>query len=242
MAEARVRRARLRAGTRFARQTALDCPTLLTPVEALLLGVVAGLVATFALSVLARIVPGMSNLTQKPGTLRAHEKKGQPSDPFDPEIVQAWQDHARCPGATKAGLRDGAFFTAEGALVKTHGPGPEGAAAEFAVKLVAGLFGRDITASAKRAGKVVHFAYGSFWGGVYGLMQASLELPWFAIGAAHGLFVWAIGPGWLAPMMKVMLAPRTLRAHQNVLLIAAHVLYGLLVAAVFGWLAAWRTS
>jgi len=215
----------------------------LTAFEALLLGGMAGLVATTVLSVLTRVVPGLRNITHKPIERPAHEKRGQPSDPFDPKIVHAWQDQARSPSAGGTpSSRPPPVFTAEGALVAAEGPGPEGAAAEFAVKLAAGLFGRDLTARAKRAGKVVHFVYGSLWGALYGLIQASFGVPWLVAGVVQGLVVWGIGPGLLCPMMKVLLPPKTLRPSQNVLLIAGHVVYGIFVAFVFTRLVAWRIS
>jgi len=212
----------------------------LLPLEALAFGAIAGLVGTFVLSVLARVVPGMHNLTHK--ETDAARARGQPPDRFDAEVVRAWQDKARSPGAGGRRARRPPVFTAEGALVTAEGPGPEGAAAEFAVKLVTGLFGRDITWSARRAGKVVHFVYGTLWGAAYGLVAGSFRLPWALAGAAHGLLVWGVGPGLLAPMMKVLLAPGTLRPLQNMLLIGAHVLYGLIVAFGFQGFAAWRSS
>jgi hypothetical protein len=215
----------------------------LTAFEALTLGAMAGLVATCMLSVLARLLPGLQNLTHKPIEPPPHEKQGKPSDSFDPEVVRAWQDQARSPSASGTpSSRPPPVFTAEGALVAAEGPGPEGAAAEFAVKIAAGLFGRDLTASAKRAGKVVHFVYGSLWGALYGLIQASFSVPWLLAGVIQGLVVWGIGPGWLCPMMKVLLRPKTLRPSQNALLIAGHVLYGVLVAFVFARLVAWRLA
>jgi hypothetical protein len=211
----------------------------LVPLEALAFGAIAGFVGTFVLSVLARIVPGMQNLTHKES--EAARRQHEPRDRFDAEAVRAWQDRARSPGANERRARRPPVFTAEGALVTAEGPGPEGAAAEFAVKLVTGLFGRDITWSARRAGKIVHFVYGTLWGAAYGLVAGSFRLPWALAGAGFGFLVWGVGPGWLAPMMKVLLAPRTLRPLSNALLIGAHVLYGLIAAFIFARFA-WSAS
>ncbi len=215
-----------------------------TPLEAACLGVLAGLIATCGLSVLIRVTPGMRDLTIK--TPPEPKSKRFGPDPFDREAVRAWQDDMRSPAVRRAPERAAEAAarlrtTPEAALVTEHGPGPEGAAERFAAKVAAGLFNRDLLDHEKLAGKIVHFGYGSVWGGVYGVLQASLAWPWVLSGTLYGALVWLVGPAALVPAMKVMLSPRELGFWKSTLVLTGHVIYGLLVALMFmvlcsGWL------
>ena len=55
---------------------------------------------------------------------------------------------------------------------------------------------------------------------------------WLA-GAAHGLFVWALVPGWLVPAMRLMLPPSKAPKRETIPMVAAHIVYGLTVAKLF---------
>ncbi len=128
----------------------------------------------------------------------------------------------------------------ETALVTQPGPGPEGSAEQFAVKVGAGLFDRDISGRAKLAGKLVHLGYGSLWGGLFGLIEGSLRLVWVVAGTAYGFALWLIGPALLVPAMRVMLWPKQLGAKRSLLLVAAHLVYGLSLAAAYSLLLSGR--
>jgi hypothetical protein len=216
-----------------------------TPVGAAGRGLAAGLVATLLLSALARVLPGMrrglGGGEKDPGTPAA------PSDPFDADAVRMWQERSQSPaafrrpddggGRTNAG-RHGAELpaarsTPAGALAQPLAPGPEGLAAQFAFKVASGVFNRDITPIARRAGTAVHFAYGGFWGVVYGLLQGSYRRPPGVLGAAYGLLVWVVGPAALVPAMKLMRPPRQEPPGRTAMMGAGHVTYGLALAAAF---------
>ena len=47
------------------------------------------------------------------------------------------------------------------ALTLSQSPGPEGLAEQFAFKVASGVFGRDLSSSARLAGRVIHVVYGS---------------------------------------------------------------------------------
>jgi hypothetical protein len=49
------------------------------------------------------------------------------------------------------------------ALTLSQSPGPEGLAEQFAFKVASGVFGRDLSSSARLAGRVIHVVYGSAW-------------------------------------------------------------------------------
>jgi hypothetical protein len=159
--------------------------------------------------------------------------------------VREWQKRAQSPAAYRPSARQhrpgqprpgagrAASVTPAGALAQAQGPGPEGAAERFAVKLGSGLFNRDVAPYAKPAGKAVHLLYGSFWGALYGLVQASLRRSPLMAGLLHGLVVWSVGPAWLVPAMKVMRPPQQQSALTNALMIAGHIIYGQAVSQVF---------
>jgi hypothetical protein len=178
----------------------------ITPAEAMFYGVVAGCAATALLSVLTRI-PGIRQAAEQ-SNLKYRLNSEEDSDPTLP------------------------LSPAE-ALVQTTGPGPEGAAGLFAAKIASGMFGRDLAKHTRGWGKLVHFCYGSFWGMVYGILQAKQARRPRIAGTAHGLFVWGVGPLFLVPAMKLM--PPPAKAPPTVIGIglAGHLIYGVTVATLF---------
>lgn len=207
-----------------------------TPLKAVGYGAAAGLAGALVLTVLARITPGL-----KPESKRQDDRPETfPADSFDEKKVTEWQDRSRSPAAhspkrsgEQSQAEHAAAVTPAGALAEAQGPGPEGLAEHFAVKVGSGLFDRDLSKYSKPAGKAVHFAYGAFWGSVYGILQGDRRRNILLGGAAHGLFVWAFGPGWLVPAMRLMLPPSKAPKRETIPLIAGHIIYGLTVAGLF---------
>ena len=119
------------------------------------------------------------------------------------------------------------------ALTLSQSPGPEGLAEQFAFKVASGVFGRDLSSSARLAGRVIHVVYGSAWGMLYGLLQASYPRPPAAFGAIYGFLVWLIGPGFLAPAMRLMGRPSEEPIARSVALITGHLAYGVALAVAF---------
>ena len=106
--------------------------------------------------------------------------------------------------------------------------------ATFVQKVATGIFGTSLDAQQQFvAGFAWHLTYGGFWGMLYGLLQSSLSLPKFLLGPTLGLGVWAIGPGWLVPKMKLMLAPGQQRPRLTAMVIGVHAAYGAVVALAF---------
>ena len=106
-------------------------------------------------------------------------------------------------------------------------------AEQFAFKVASGLFGRDLSSSVRLVGRAVHLAYGSAWGMLYGLLQASYPRPPAAFGAIFGFLVWLIGPAFLVPAMRLMGRPSEEPAARSAALIAAHLAYGVALALAF---------
>jgi xanthosine utilization system XapX-like protein len=119
------------------------------------------------------------------------------------------------------------------ALTLPQSPGPEGLAEQFAYKVATGVFGRDLSAHLRPAGRAVHLAYGAAWGMLYGLLQASYPRPPVPFGAAYGLVVWLVGPAFLVPAMRLIGRPSEEPVARTAALVAGHVAYGLALAATF---------
>jgi hypothetical protein len=180
----------------------------ITPVEAALCGLAAGLTATLLISALSRT-----------GSVREYAEHS------------SWRD--RADPSSEADADVSTPISPVAALVQASGPGTEGPAGLFAAKIASGLFGRDLAGRTRQWGQVVHLAYGSFWGFVYGILQTRRTRRPAIAGAAHGLFVWAFGPALLVPAMKILPAPSKASRAQTTFSIVAHVIYGITVAAVF---------
>ncbi len=104
----------------------------------------------------------------------------------------------------------------------------------FVQKVATGLFGASLSESARTAaGAGMHFAYGGFWGAVYGLVQSSLRLPAALHGLLYGLVVWLIGPVTLVPAMGIMPPPQEQGGQRALLVAGFHVAYGLALGLVF---------
>jgi hypothetical protein len=223
-----------------------ECPAHEHALGVVARGLAAGFAGTLLLSVLARLVPWEQQWVTYFGDRRklaANERGGAGVERAQPERAPSaagdgpWAPVYELGQAAAPGAVSVAAMTPAEALAQASGPGPEGAAERFALKVSAGLFGRDLASSVKPAGLAVHVLYGSFWGAVYGIVQSSLRWSPALAGALHGLGVWAFGPGWLVPAMKLMQPPDEQTPSENATLIAGHLLYGLTVSRVFAWLA-----
>lgn len=84
----------------------------------------------------------------------------------------------------------------------------------------------------KRAGKMVHYAYGSAWGGAYGLLAGSLPSVRTALGGVlYGAALWMVSENLLLPAFRLRGWPQRYPLKVHAYDLAAHVVYG---AAVWG--------
>ena len=180
-----------------------------TPLGAALAGIVAGLAATLLLSVLARVMPGMQ--IRPKGAKQDEGKEKNTSHSMD-------------------------ALTPANVLIQPQSPGPEGLAQQFAFKVGSGLFGRDITPHERFAGFLVHIVYGSLWGFLFGLIQATFHWIPVLFGAIYGLVVWLVGPAFLVPAMKILHPPTQEPPLRTIMMALGHILYGIAVALVFAFL------
>lgn len=105
--------------------------------------------------------------------------------------------------------------------------------AVFVQKVATGLFGRSLPPHQQRVlGTLWHLAYGAGWGVAYAVVQTAVDVPVLVLGLAFGVLVWAVGPAWLVPRMRLLdplgRAPGTVSA----LVVGWHLAFGVVVAAV----------
>src|SRR5207248_2526301 len=139
-----------------------------------------------------------------------------PQDPHDLQQVRRWQAESQSPaafqpprqGGNPEGTAGPPGATPAGALTQPQGPGPEGLAEQFAFKVASGVFDHDISPAVRPVGFATHLAYGSAWGALYGILQASYGLRSGVVGPLYGLVVYGVGPAFLVPAMKIMPSPR----------------------------------
>lgn len=106
--------------------------------------------------------------------------------------------------------------------------------ATFVQKVATGIFGTSLDVHQQYlAGTAWHLAYGGFWGMLYALLQSSVRIPALLLSPLWGVGVWAIGPGWLVPKMKLMLPPAQQRPQLTAMIVGVHAAYGCVVALVF---------
>jgi hypothetical protein len=183
-------------------------------------GAAAGLAATIVLSLLMRI-------TRR---IREHPKKQSERDSRSPAASSAQkQSHEN---GSKDSESHPAAVTPAGALAQARGPGPEGAAEEFALKLSSGLFSRDISEHSKLAGQVVHYCYGTFWGAIFGLLHGSFHHSRGFMGPIFGLALWGFGPGFIVPRMKLMRPVSKEPPLRTALMVCGHIIYGVTLGSL----------
>ncbi len=139
-------------------------------------------------------------------------------------------------GADESGEpRGGAGISAGEALSEGPAMPPDmnRVTATFVQKVATGIFGTSLDARQQSlAGHAWHLAYGGFWGMLYALLQSSVRVPALLLGPSWGVGVWAVGPGWLVPRMKLMLPPGKQRPHLTAMVVGVHAAYGAIVALV----------
>ncbi|MDQ3879943.1 MAG: hypothetical protein M3295_02530 [Chloroflexota bacterium] len=150
-------------------------------------------------------------------------------------VAQRLTRRARRPATrAPAGLTPG-WILREGPSTP---PDLVGATATFVQKLATGLFGRSLSRGQQLwAGTAWHLAYGGWWGMLYGIIRASVEVPDVVAGPVWGVVVWLIGPVWLVPKMRLMLSIPQQRLIVAVAVFAAHLAFGTVVAFAFAYMA-----
>ena len=79
---------------------------------------------------------------------------------------------------------------------------------------------------------VSHFGYGAATGALYGPLSKKIPLPAVVKGALYGLFVWAASYLGLLPMIGMSESGQREPVRRNLMMIAAHVVWGATMGVV----------
>jgi hypothetical protein len=89
-------------------------------------------------------------------------------------------------------------------------------------------------AAKRRGGELVHYGFGAAWGGLYGLLRASLpSLRALRAIAGYSLAMWLIGDELLLPLFRLSGWPNRYPAQTHLYAAAAHLAWGAGTAATF---------
>lgn len=141
-------------------------------------------------------------------------------------------------GAVGRGLAAGVFGTAvmtayQLAVQKAMGSGSSNVPGEVGRRIIEGVFHREV--SDERVEKLtnpVHALYGTSWGALYGIVQASLGPRAGRHGAAFATLVWGAS---LVELPAMGLAPPVWQMPPQTVALdfSYHLVYGLAVAAAY---------
>ncbi len=86
-------------------------------------------------------------------------------------------------------------------------------------------------------GWVVHFILGTFiWGGVFAILLPVLLGPYWLKGLIYGILAWLLMMVGYMPMMEHGLFATELGLHVLIASLLLHLIYGLVLGLVYGWL------
>lgn len=77
-----------------------------------------------------------------------------------------------------------------------------------------------------------HFGYGAAMGAAYGPLQKRVPLPALAQGVLYGLLVWAASYLGLLPLLGISASGQREPVRRNLMMIAAHVVWGAALGAM----------
>lgn len=141
-------------------------------------------------------------------------------------------------GALGRGLVAGAAGTAalttsQLVAAKLTGGEMPTAAGVVARRIAEGVFQKNVPADRDPAlNQAMHWTYGSAWGGVYGLTQATLRWPVLPHGLLFGSLVGTAGTG-LLPALGLMPPPWEVPPSALAVNTMHHLVYGLAAAGTF---------
>jgi uncharacterized membrane protein YagU involved in acid resistance len=109
----------------------------------------------------------------------------------------------------------------------------EDATVKTAQRISSALLGRELSAEQKRtAGPLVHYAYGTGVGALYGGLAQEHGTATSGFGTAYGAAAWALGDEVAVPSLGLGRKPTETPISQHFQLLAAHLVYGITLEAV----------
>jgi putative membrane protein len=109
----------------------------------------------------------------------------------------------------------------------------EGEEEDATVKTAQKISTRELTPEEKKkAGPLVHYAYGTGIGALYGGLAQKYNTTKAGFGAAYGTAAWAVGDELAVPALGLGKKPTEVPASQQLQMLAAHLVYGVTLEGV----------
>jgi putative membrane protein len=109
----------------------------------------------------------------------------------------------------------------------------EDATVKTAQRISSAIAGHELAADEKKvAGPLVHYAYGTGIGALYGGLAQRLEAATSGFGSAYGAAAWALGEEIAVPALGLGKKPTETPVSQQLQLLAAHLVYGMTLEGV----------
>ncbi len=109
----------------------------------------------------------------------------------------------------------------------------EDATVKTAQKISSELLGHQLSAEEKKAsGPIVHYAYGTSIGALYGGLAQKYETTKSGFGTAYGAAAWALGDEIAVPALGLGKRPSETPVSQQIQTLAAHLVYGMTLEGV----------
>lgn len=109
----------------------------------------------------------------------------------------------------------------------------EDATVKIAQRISSALLGHELSAEEKKtAGPLVHYAYGTGLGALYGHLAQKHKTTTSGFGSAYGAAVWALGEEIAVPALGLGKEPTETPVSQHFQLLAAHLVYGITLEGV----------
>jgi uncharacterized membrane protein YagU involved in acid resistance len=102
-----------------------------------------------------------------------------------------------------------------------------------AEKISSGPLDHELSAEEKKkAGPIVHYAYGSGIGALYGGLAQKHEATRWGFGSAYGAAAWVLGDEIAVPALGLGKTPKETPVSQQVQMLAAHLVHGITLEGV----------
>ena len=109
----------------------------------------------------------------------------------------------------------------------------EDATVKTAQKISSGLLHHELSPGEKKtAGPVVHYAYGTGIGALYGALAQKYEGTTSGFGSGYGAAAWALGDEIAVPALGLAKKPAETPLSQHMQFLVAHVVYGVTLEGV----------
>jgi putative membrane protein len=109
----------------------------------------------------------------------------------------------------------------------------EDATVKTAKRISSTLLGHELSEEEKKtAGPLVHYAYGTGIGALYGGLAQKQEKTTSGFGAAYGAAAWALGDELAVPALGLGKKPTETPVSQHLQFLAAHLVYGVTLEGV----------